>query len=1155
MPLLPTRAQARETIVALAGEFHAKKSLFKDPLRFDEAKVRAGFIDPFFEALGWPVKAGQRQLGLDREVVVEDRAGKGNSTRPDYGFYSSGELKFFVEAKAPWHNLATDADAVHQLKTYVWGKRAPLGLLTDFEELLTFHGAFKPRHERPTLGRVPRLCLTYEEYGDRFDLIFDSFSREAVRDGAIERLLAVELAANARQRGQVERDLFKARGAVPIDADFLESLKRWRVEIAQELARRNEFENGAELTEAVQRFLDRIVFARVAEDRGIERSDTLAKCVERWERDGRKKPLYGYFVALFGRLALQFNGGLFSPHPLSENASFTDDKGLQQLVRSLYFPESSYRFDAMEVEMLGAVYEQFLGSVVRVTEGGHRAKIEEKPEVRNAKGVYYTPRHIVEDIVRRTLAPLLKDATSEKALTLRIIDPACGSGSFLLGAFQYLMNWHLHYYAQSANPAKSFPGTCYLDQDGNLRLTLRRKQEILKKCLYGVDLDAQAVEVAQMSLYLKLMEHEAEETIALQRSQELFKAERYLPNLSRNIRCGNSLIATQDLDPEFDWKAEDERRINAFDWEAETTGFGEIVRPESQGGHGGFDAVIGNPPYIRVQALTEWAPVEAALYKKHYKTAGAGNYDIYVVFIEKSLQILRAGGRLGFIVPTKWWQAAYGEPLRHLLRQGRHYAETVDFADEQVFEDPTTYTCISIFTKSATSFIGYERKSPDALKRGHANASQMWSHAIPWTGLDDGPWYLGVRSAVRPLFDRLRKSGPFLDDPEICRRVFQGIKTSLDPVYVLKIVEESKHTVRVYSKALQRDLELEPALLKPLVKGGEMKRFAPLLPRFVVLFPYSNESGRQRLMAADHLAQIAPLTWNYLLANKTALEARERGRFKGPAWYQYGRAQALDVVALPKLMTADLAGSMAFSFDADGKFFLLGGAAGGYGLLPAKPEYAAPLLALLNSKLLEWMLRPPGFSTPFRGGWFSCEARFINLLPIKFPESQEALGSLGALAMRAVDAYGKQQATRSDHARELVHRQIEAIESEIDDRVFALYGVTAAERAEVERLVASARIGAWSAEGSEDVSTGFASFKADRIVARDDILSGTPVFQGTRISVRDVGERMQRGESLTDLLEDFPSLSPDDLAHARHFIEESGAPPTLLPLALVRGDD
>src|SRR5581483_10074149 len=193
-------------------------------------------------------------------------------------------------------------------------------------------------------------------------------------------------------------------------------------------------------------------------------------------------------------------------------------------------------------------------------------------------------------------------------------------------------------------------------------------------------------------------------------------------------------------------------------------------------------------------------------------------------------------------------------------------------------------------------------------------------------------------------------------------------------------------------------------------------------------------AGGMALIPAKEFERRAPRTWKYLLENRAALDGREKGKFRGPAWYQYGRTQALEVVGLPKILTADLADRMSFSLDHEGKHYLLGGAAGGYGLLPSKRNYMEPLLALLNSTVLEWMLRPPGLSSPFRGGWFSCEARFINLLPVQLPSSAADLKNLGNLALQASAAYEKLWSARSDRDKDLAARQVESVEGEIDER-------------------------------------------------------------------------------------------------------------------------
>lgn len=645
-------------------------------------------------------------------------------------------------------------------------------------------------------------------------------------------------------------------------------------------------------------------------------------------------------------------------------------------------------------------------------------------EQRHAAGAYYTPRYMVDAIVARTLGPLVERATPEQVLELRIIDPACGEGAFLLGAFRYLLRWH-----QRSNPC----------------LASKVKQEILTRCIYGVDLDRQALQEAQRNLHRELLAGEPLEAEAL-------------PDLSGNLRWGNALVESRDL-ALLGCTAEELQRLNPFDWSAEGSGFGSLLRPPEQGGRGGFDVVVGNPPYIRVQQLTRSAPLEARLYRRKYTTAVEGSYDLYAVFIEQSLRLLRPGGRLGFILPTKWWQASYGAPLRRLLRQGQHYAEAIDFAHEQVFGSPTTYTCISIFTHQPTPALEYRRLSPQQLQRsGMEGAQALWAHAVPWSQLGEGPWYPGVRQGLRPLFERLRSQGPLLGDRSICPRIFQGLKTSLDSVYVLDLVEEQAQHLVVRSKALGGELlELERGPLKPIVKGGEMKRFAPLPPRKVVLFPYEVLGKKATLLRPADFQARYPCAWQYLEQNRRALEERERGKMRHDAWYAYIYPKSLALFSQPKLLTADLAKRMSFSLDAQGQLYLLGGVGGGYGLLPSRPELVGPLLALLNSSLLEWMLRPPGLSSPFHGGWFSCESRFISLLPIHLPSNREDLHALGSLAERAVAAYEALNEARADQDRQRAERQLEALEAEVDDRVFRLYGVSEREQRAVEEELAQAR--------------------------------------------------------------------------------------------------
>jgi type I restriction-modification system DNA methylase subunit len=304
---------------------------------------------------------------------------------------------------------------------------------------------------------------------------------------------------------------------------------------------------------------------------------------------------------------------------------------------------------------------------------------------------YYTPQYIVEYIVKNTVGNLIEGKTPDEIAELKILDPACGSGSFLIGAYTYLLKYHLSWY--TANKPKKHKKAVFQVRENEWYLTTAEKKRILLNNIFGVDIDQQAVEVTKLSLLLEVLEHESRESIDQQVKLGL---EGVLPNLDDNIKCGNSLIGPDFYEtPQKTLFDEAEmRRINVFDWNDDVKGFGEIMKP------GGFDCVIGNPPYIRIQALKEWAPQEVEFYKYAYLSASKGNYDIYVVFVEKGLSILNDKGILGLILPHKFFQAKYGQPLRKLIWEGKHLHEIVHFAEQQVFKNSTTYTCLLFLRKT-----------------------------------------------------------------------------------------------------------------------------------------------------------------------------------------------------------------------------------------------------------------------------------------------------------------------------------------------------------------------------------------------------------------------------------------------------------------------
>jgi len=559
--------------------------------RYNETQIRREFIDPLFEALGWDVDNSQGYAEAYKDVIHEDAITVGGATKaPDYCFRIGGVRKFFVEAKKPTVDIKRDANPAFQLRRYAWSAKLPLSILTDFEELAVYDCRVKPS-KTDKASKARTLFLRYDELPQRWVELASIFSRDAILKGSFDKY-----AESTRRK----------RGTAEVDAAFLTEIEDWRDMLARNIALRNPDLSQRDLNFAVQRTIDRIIFLRICEDRGIEPYGTLQGLVT-----GEK--VYERLFERFRRADERYNSGLFhfepergrpeDPDDLTPGLA-VDDKPLKDILRRLYYPECPYEFSVLPADILGQVYEQFLGKVIRLT-AGHRAVVEEKPEVRKAGGVYYTPTYIVDYIVQHTVGKLVEGKTPREvgALTqsyqpsraktarpLTVLDPACGSGSFLLGAYQYLLDWYRDWYVEDGpkNHTGGKTPRLYEHPSGEWRLTTSERKRILLSHIYGVDIDSQAVETTKLSLLLKVLEGESAEN--LDAGLRLFH-ERALPDLANNIKCGNSLIGPDFYDQtQMDMFDEEQRlRINVFDWQRE---FKPIMDT------GGFDAVIGNPPYL-----------------------------------------------------------------------------------------------------------------------------------------------------------------------------------------------------------------------------------------------------------------------------------------------------------------------------------------------------------------------------------------------------------------------------------------------------------------------------------------------------------------------------------------------------------------------------
>jgi uncharacterized protein YciU (UPF0263 family) len=585
--------------------------------KYNEEMTKKDFILPLFEALGWNTTDS-------REVSAEEKISK---KRVDYGFRINGIPKFFLEAKSFKEDL-DNRKFIEQAISYAWHKGCTWAVLTNFESLKIFNAEVKTEH--PWLSQFKPALHCYE-YSTKFDELL-LLSRESFEN----RLLDIE----AEKWGK------KAKKTA-IDRQLLSDFTHFREILSKNITKLNSHKNLSEeeLDEAVQRILDRLIFIRNCEDRELDPKTLIANYRE-WESKG-KGHLVRSLRETFEHFDNEYNSKIFAKH-LCDDLD-VDNEVLHEVIEGLYTSRSHdpYDFSIIDADVLGTIYEQYLGHILKKTE--KRAKLTENHTHRKEQGIYYTPPYIVDYIVRSTLGELL---TNKKinAEEIKVLDPACGSGSFLIKVFDVLNEYYKQNYRDYAQSQ--------LDLESGI--PFRTKSRILQNNIFGVDLDKQAVEIAQLNLLLKITE----------------KGHR-LPLLEQNIKCGNSLIGKEDV-----------AGSKSFDWEKQFNGIFE---------DGGFDIVVGNPPYVRVDNLKD----EEKDYWKTVFCSANGKYDLYYLFIESVFKFLKNSGRCGFILPNKFCAASSAQCLREIIVNNSDQCSIISVSHLPVFKDAANYPVILLLRKGS----------------------------------------------------------------------------------------------------------------------------------------------------------------------------------------------------------------------------------------------------------------------------------------------------------------------------------------------------------------------------------------------------------------------------------------------------------------------
>jgi len=954
---------------------------------YQETEVRVEYIDPLLELLGWDMVNAQ---GLPNNLkdVLREESQEGDGGRPDYTFRIASAKKFFVEAKKPSVDIANNKAAAFQVRSYGHTVGLPVSILTNFRTLRIYDTRLEPKSgDDADVGLLD--SIRFADLPTRFSDLLVRFGRDSVARGSIDTFYGSTTA-----------------GTLAVSQKFLARINGWRVRLTTELHGRYPELSVLELGDLAQKVINRIIFLRMCEDRGIEARETLRKVA------GRQDSIE--LRSLFRKLDDRYNTGLFDVTQDRFQDRYELDAGLfHEFVEEVYSPASPYSFAVLDADFLGQIYEHFLAKRLEILADGTVGLVQ-KPAYKDRE-IVTTPQPLVEEVIQRAFdarfgaAPV---ATFEELCQIRVLDVAIGSGRFLVHALDKLVDIAIR--ILKSNPKDS---RLYKVSEHDVRLRFEAKRMLLEECLHGIDVDFNAVEVARFSLMVKLLEDETSSTLPA--------TKRLLPDLNANVVWGNTVVGADFIAPQ------DVVDVTVpIDWAAEGL-------PTE------FDIVIGNPPYVTTDDMRKANRSEFDYYKAKYGSSYR-QFDKYFVFIERALSALATGGTVGLLVPNKWLTIESAAMLRRLLADQTAVRQVLDFGNESLFAGKSAYVCILVLQRGVTEFSYrniHEQAEfeVDPAGRGYAQPAAVLAN------FGEAAWVLPgtpeEHAVLTMLSTNSRKLGGLVD-------IKNGVQTSKNTVFVVSNYVDAGATV-VFEKEGTR-WEVEKALTRPYVDDSEqVKSFCELTADALIIFPYqAGPSGAPQVLSPTILQSSFPRGWAYLQHYRAVLEARDVSP-PPPAgvFYAFGRHQALETVfTRPKIIYSVNQTGDKYAFDTVGVAVASGGTAGEVMILNPRDGYSLEfVMGLLNQRAIEYFVRKRG--SPFGGGYYSRGSAVLADVPVPaldLPGNASHVRAHDEIVQNVGDIVQLKSrlATATGRAVTQLQRHLQVAESELERRFDALWGFT-----------------------------------------------------------------------------------------------------------------
>ncbi|WP_377888881.1 Eco57I restriction-modification methylase domain-containing protein [Alkalihalobacillus sp. R86527] len=860
------KSEIKRNLSELIREYKMHK-LTNDHENITEETIR-GYLNKMLEFFGWNVLntneviQEKRLSGKYKEKLSEIES---THSKPDYQLLKGRAIQAFVDAKDLKVDITNDSSVAYQIRSYGWSAQVPCSFVSNFEQFGIFNTKFEPD---PTFGAnygAGTLFLEIDEYIEKFDVLYDHLYRGNVYEGKLLELF----------------DALEEQGEDTLDARFMRIISNFRLVLAENLLGNNpelDIEGYSDLNFFVQVIMNRIMFLRVCESRGIEKDGLLKEFQENGFWNDFKNYCYNNSFD-------HYDGALFDRDTTFYNLKL-DDVAFEKFIKNIYYP-SPFRFDVIPVTLIAEIYEYFLAKKIEKVDG----KV-----VESLKGIYQktqggisTPKHIVEFISEKTITPENCKSVND-ILKLKILEPACGSGVFLVAAYEIIEKRLKELYTSGlVEPEYK---EWFIEVEDNVYLTVNAKKSIMNSCLYGIDIDETAIEVTKLSLALKVIDNNHPVVL----NEVGIFDQRILQGIHQNLKNGNTLVETDFLNCE-DVPDSEIYSANPFDLKLE---FAEVMEL------GGFTHIIGNPPYVEPKHYTKLYPnIYEYIKNKHQAATGKGDISIY--FIKRCIELLGEGGKLGFITQKRFFKTEYGKTIRDILSNNSYLEEIYDFKSTNLFKGRITYVAFLLISKTQNSEVSYFNilpTRPESVRnvienREFTNEETVRRIEIPSNQLINKTWSFDIFAASRTI-ERLKGLGISSFGSYDWIKFKTGVQVLWNTIYRIENCTVENNIVTGVNK-FGEEVSIELEVAKKLIVNERFYCFKGAETATYILFPYRGLDNNE-LIPLSQMESDFPLAYHYLLQNEERIKEKVNFNAKEEEWHGFTRVQGHSLYNQPKIL-------------------------------------------------------------------------------------------------------------------------------------------------------------------------------------------------------------------------------------------------------------